>query len=251
VVLRRADAHGSRWPRGPARFVRRSNRSGAGPCIATAALRPALRSQFFSAGSAGGSSGVPRTLHTAVVPSDSNAPQGWSLHLVRAPRPDPVRGPCDYAVRGEGADCVASLVRDSIVLLLAQHTVRLTFEDGTRESLAGPFFEEWFASAGALCCWNDGDRKTTNYLWHPLLGSTTSFVFANNHPASQETPIGSNRRYWKAKGAQGRLLVHLRDQLRAWAAVGSLDRQRWSAVGADDVLRLRRHARDRTVDLHR
>ena len=44
---------------------------------------------------------------------------------------------------------------------------------------------------------------TTNYLFHPLLGSTASFVFANNHRASQETPIGNSRHYWKAKGAQG------------------------------------------------
>ena len=44
---------------------------------------------------------------------------------------------------------------------------------------------------------------TTNYVWHPLMGSAASFVFANNHGASQETPIGNTSRYWKAKGAQG------------------------------------------------
>jgi len=96
-----------------------------------------------------------------------------------------------------------SLLRDSLVLLTVQHAYRIGFEDGTRENLDGPFFEEWFASAGTLCCWDDGDRMTTNYLWHPLLGSAASFVFANNHDASQETPIGKTGRYWKAKGAQG------------------------------------------------
>jgi hypothetical protein len=85
----------------------------------------------------------------------------------------------------------------------AQQTYRLTLEDGTtRENLGGPFFKDWFASASTLCCWDDGDRMTTNYLFHPLMGSTTSFVFANNHRASQETPIGTSRRHWKAKGAQ-------------------------------------------------
>jgi len=97
-----------------------------------------------------------------------------------------------------------SLLRDSIVLLLVQQTYRLTLEDNTtRENLGGPFFKEWFASVSTLCCWDDGDRMTTNYLFHPLMGSTTSFVFANNHRASQETPIGTSSRYWKAKGAQG------------------------------------------------
>ncbi len=97
-----------------------------------------------------------------------------------------------------------SLFRDSIVLLLVQQSYRLTLEDsGTRENLKGPFFKDWFASVSTLCCWNDGDRITTNYLFHPLMGSTAAFVFANNHRTSQETPIGNNSRYWKAKGAQG------------------------------------------------
>jgi hypothetical protein len=103
----------------------------------------------------------------------------------------------------KGAIAWRSLLRDSMVLLLAQQTYRITFEDGNLQALqAGPFFKEWFESASTLCCWDDGDNISTNYLFHPLMGSTTSFVFANNHRASQETPIGNNSRYWKAKGAQ-------------------------------------------------
>jgi hypothetical protein len=103
----------------------------------------------------------------------------------------------------KGSVAWRSLLRDSLVLLVVQHAYRIGFEEGTRENLDGPFFEEWFASASTLCCWDDGDRLTTNYLWHPLLGSTASFVFANNHRASEETPIGNTSQYWKAKGAQG------------------------------------------------
>jgi hypothetical protein len=118
--------------------------------------------------------------------------------------PIPSADPATTASPEEGAIAWRSLLRDSIVLLLAQQTYRLTLEDNTtRENLGGPFFKEWFASASTLCCWDDGDRMTTNYLFHPLLGSTASFVFANNHRASQETPIGTSGRYWKAKGAQG------------------------------------------------
>jgi hypothetical protein len=122
----------------------------------------------------------------------------FTLESSLLPSVDPATTPSPE----EGAIAWRSLLRDSIALLLVQHAYRIGFEDGTRENLGGPFFEEWFASASTLCCWNDGDKKTTNYLFHPLMGSTTSFVFANNHRASQETPIGTSRRYWKAKGAQ-------------------------------------------------
>jgi hypothetical protein len=118
--------------------------------------------------------------------------------------PIPSADPATTPSPEKGAIAWRSLFRDSIVLLLVQQTYRLTLEDNTtRENLGGPFFKEWFASASTLCCWDDGDRMTTNYLFHPLMGSTTSFVFANNHRASQETPIGTSGRYWKAKGAQG------------------------------------------------
>lgn len=130
--------------------------------------------------------------------------------------PIPSADPATTPSPEKGAIAWRSLLRDSIVLLLVQQTYRLTLEDNTtRENLGGPFFEEWFASASTLCCWDDGDRMTTNYLFHPLLGSTTSFVFANNHRASQETTIGTSRLYWKAKGAQGlySFIYSLNDEL--------------------------------------
>jgi len=117
--------------------------------------------------------------------------------------PIPPADPATTPSPEKGSIAWRSLLRDSLVLLMVQHAYRIGFEDGTRENLGGPFFEEWFASVGTLCCWDDGDRMTTNYMWHPLLGSAAAFVFANNHGASQETPIGNTSRYWKAKGAQG------------------------------------------------
>jgi len=114
-----------------------------------------------------------------------------SAHPATTPSPD------------KGSIAWRSLLRDSMVMLLVQQTFRVTFEDSTRENLGGPFFKEWFESASTLCCWDDGDKTTTNYLFHPLMGSTSAFVFANSHRASQDTPIGANSRYWKAKGAQG------------------------------------------------
>jgi hypothetical protein len=115
------------------------------------------------------------------------------------PSADPVTTPSPQ----KGSIAWRSLLRESLALLLVQQAYRITFEDGNLEALQeGPFFNEWFESVSTLCCWDDGDNISTNYLFHPLLGSTTSFIFANNHRASQETPIGNNSRYWKAKGAQ-------------------------------------------------
>ena len=151
---------------------------------------------------------VPRAFRGLFTPESSlSAPElpeaghstAFALH-----DPVPSADPATTPSPRRGSIAWRSLLRDSIVLLLVQQSYRITFEDsGTRENLKGPFFEEWFASVSTLCCWDDGDRMTTNYLFHPLMGSTAAFVFANNHRASQETPIGNNSRYWKAKGAQG------------------------------------------------
>jgi hypothetical protein len=125
-------------------------------------------------------------------------------HFTSFALPSPILSdPAAPPLPQKGSIAWRSLLRDSLALLLVQHVYRITFEDNTRKNLVGPFFDEWFKSAGSLCCWDDGDRRTTNYLWHPMLGSTSSFVFANNHRASQEAPIGATSRYWKAKGAQG------------------------------------------------
>ena len=149
---------------------------------------------------------IPRVFRDLFTPESSRLttlPKPF-LSTAFVQHPIPSADPATTSLPEKGAIAWRSLLRDSIVLLLAQQTYRLTLEEGsTRENLEGPFFEDWFASVSTLCCWNDGDRVTTNYLFHPLLGSTSSFIFANNHRASQETPIGNNRGYWKVKGAQG------------------------------------------------
>ena len=86
---------------------------------------------------------------------------------------------------------------------MVQQSWRITFEKGTRHDLfKGPFFDEYFRSVSTFCCWDDGDKISTNYIFHPAMGSATSFIFANNHRGSQETPFGASGRYVSAKGAQ-------------------------------------------------
>jgi hypothetical protein len=96
------------------------------------------------------------------------------------------------------------LLAQSLEFLLLQHFGRAAFEKNTWEvTLEGPFWEDYFTSAGNLCCWEDGDKVTTNYLFHPFLGSAASFIFASNHRDSKLTPPGMTAEYWSAKGKQG------------------------------------------------
>jgi hypothetical protein len=95
------------------------------------------------------------------------------------------------------------LIGQSLALLAFQHWFRATFEDGTwAATVEGPFWDDYVNSVKGLCCWNDGDKGTTNWLFHPMLGSAAAFVFANNHRDSQLTPPGNNRQYWGVKGKQ-------------------------------------------------
>ena len=92
------------------------------------------------------------------------------------------------------------LFRQSVAMLLTQHAYRAAFEDGTwDETTRGPFWDDYVNSAKTLCCWDDGDKFTTNYLFHPMMGSTSAFVFANNHRSSQRAPVGKSRTYWVNK----------------------------------------------------
>ena len=92
------------------------------------------------------------------------------------------------------------LLKQSCRMLVVQHTYRAAFEDGTwAETKRGPFWDDYFVSAKSICCWDDGDKFTTNNLFHPMMGSTSAFVFANNHEPSQRTPFGNTRRYWSNK----------------------------------------------------
>lgn len=96
------------------------------------------------------------------------------------------------------------LLTQTLTFLVFQHTFRSVFEENTwQKTLEGPFWDDYFQSVGNLCCWVDGDKVTTNYLFHPMLGSGAAFVFANNHRDSKLTPPSMTGTYWSAKGKQG------------------------------------------------
>jgi len=87
--------------------------------------------------------------------------------------------------------------------LIVDHAFRATFEDGTwAETKRGIFWDDYVASVKTLCCWDDDDRWTTNWLFHPMLGSFATFIFANNHEDSKQSHPGASSIYWSAKTKQ-------------------------------------------------
>jgi hypothetical protein len=93
------------------------------------------------------------------------------------------------------------LAQDSFMFLAVQHAFRFT-EEKTRREMDGPFFEDWFRAAGTWNGWSDKGKKFTNYFAHPLQGSVTAFIFAQNHRQSINARFGRNREYWAAKSKQ-------------------------------------------------
>ncbi len=87
------------------------------------------------------------------------------------------------------------------LFLVLENGLRLT-EEKTRRELSGKFFRDWFKSAGSLDGWSDGGKFFTNWIAHPAGGSTSAFIFAQNHPQSRNTTFGRNKDYVHAKGKQ-------------------------------------------------
>ncbi len=96
------------------------------------------------------------------------------------------------------------LLGNTLVFSLFQHSVRIAFEEHTWErTKEGPFWDDYVTSASNLCCWDDNDKWVTDWLFHPLMGSTAAFIFADNHRDSRLAPPGWTSQYWTAKGKQG------------------------------------------------
>jgi len=93
------------------------------------------------------------------------------------------------------------LISQSFFFLGIENSVRMK-DKAVRDELGGPFFQDWFRSAASTKGWNDGDGFVTNLIGHPMQGSISAFIFANNHKPSQEAKFGWNKNYLKAKRDQ-------------------------------------------------
>jgi hypothetical protein len=153
---------------------------------------------------AGRTEPAPSPLPSTAPPAANDTRLSEMLHGLRPVDGSSPAAPHDATVspdrRAGGGIRWGPLLKQSFALLAVQQAYRVAFEDGTwEETKRGIFWDDYFESAKTLCCWDDGDKGTTNYLFHPLMGSAAAFVFANNHEDSQRTPLGNTRKYWSNK----------------------------------------------------
>jgi hypothetical protein len=107
----------------------------------------------------------------------------------------------DVKARGEKT-AYGKILLQSLMFLGMEHGYRLAEEEKSREQLKGSFFHDWFDSAKNLSGWDDGGTFFSNYVCHPVQGSLSAFIFAQNHPQSRRAQFGANKEYLHAKAKQ-------------------------------------------------
>jgi len=91
------------------------------------------------------------------------------------------------------------VLRQSGFLLAMEQGFRAGTQPGTRDALKGAFFKDWVDAVKATKGWGDGDDFLTNYIGHPMQGSVTGFIFAQNDPGGYKQEFGMNSAYWKSR----------------------------------------------------
>ena len=86
--------------------------------------------------------------------------------------------------------------RQALLYTGVMHAFRFSTEAGTRDSLNGPWFNNWMGSVSELRGWDDGDPFITNYVAHSIEGSIFGFIQQNNDPRYRNVVWGSGRDYW-------------------------------------------------------
>ena len=93
------------------------------------------------------------------------------------------------------------LFSQTFSFLVVENSIRM-MDASTRRELGGPFLNDWMQSIKSVHGWDDGDRFFPNYIGHPMQGSVSAFIFANNSLSSKDLEFGLNKAYFKAKKNQ-------------------------------------------------
>jgi hypothetical protein len=101
-------------------------------------------------------------------------------------------------VRKDAFDWNAAL-RESLLFLGAQQTLRLAIEADTRAGLKGSYWKDYFRTVKNLRGWKDGDKFATNYIGHPIMGAVAGFIQIHNDPAGLRQELGSGSQYRKSR----------------------------------------------------
>lgn len=141
-----------------------------------------------------------------------NAPQ-WGLgdlrkHLKEEIRfPSPVEMKLDREAADDPDDPTPAPPRDkfhwrpaiyqSLIAQGFQHGYALIVQEKTRRALKGPFFRDYWESVKGVRGWSDGNKFFTNYIAHPMQGSMTGFIYAQNHDRVRKQMFNESKQYWK------------------------------------------------------
>ena len=89
-------------------------------------------------------------------------------------------------------------IGQTLLFTTVGHVFRVATEEKTRRELDGPFFKDWFKSAGSLFSsgWSDGGRDFTNYVIHPLSGSVYGHIYRQNHPQDRDIRVSLSKDYF-------------------------------------------------------
>ena len=101
--------------------------------------------------------------------------------------------------------------RDSLRLLLVEHTTRVAFQGKTRHELGGNFLGDYKRSLRIPDTWHDGDSWAVNYVGHPIHGAASGFIWLDHEDGSHDPKLGFSKAYWASRW-----------RATAWAAVYSL-----------------------------
>lgn len=132
------------------------------------------------------------------------------------------------------------VVRDSIRLLVMEHSVRVMAQAKTRRELGGPFWKDYRRAVHVPQQWSDGDGWLINYVGHPGHGAAAGFIWTQSDPSSPATPPRFTRQYWlsRARATAWSAAYSLQFELGplSEASIGNVGRNRDTAGWVDHVM---------------
>jgi hypothetical protein len=89
---------------------------------------------------------------------------------------------------------------ESFRFLMIEHGFRMAFQPAARrQTYKGHFWKDYVQSVKGLRGWEDQNGFMVNYVGHPLQGSTTSFIFLQNHRVGRALTFENSRSYWNSR----------------------------------------------------
>jgi hypothetical protein len=106
----------------------------------------------------------------------------------------------DNQISGEakqGFQWRSALLQSFLAFSIA-HAERFPTEKGTRHSIHGPFWKNYWHDVQNIHGWEDGDGFLTSYIAHPMEGAMAGYIQRQNDPKYRNVEFGTTQRYWNS-----------------------------------------------------